>query len=74
MIPNSNTFYGAIGLHNYSYVGLGDVLYLEDLSWLKSQGIREANMGGGESGLTAFKEKFHPKYSYKTHIFSIMRK
>lgn len=73
MIPNSNIFYGALGIHNYSLPGLGDVLYLEDLDWLKNHGYEEANMGGGESELTNFKNKFRPKSFYKTHIFSVVK-
>lgn len=73
IIPNSNTFYGALGIHDYSISGLGDVLYLEDLDWLKNHGYKEANMGGGESALTDFKNKFRPKSFYKTHIFSVVK-
>ena len=74
VIPNSKRFYGAVGIHDYSLPGLGDVLYLEDLSWLKAKGYKEANMGGGERALTEFKAKFHPKSYYKTHIFSVVKK
>ncbi len=73
LIPNSNRFYGALGIHDYSLPGLGDVLYLEDLSWLKNKGYKEADMGGGEKALTDFKTKFHPKSFYKTHIFSVVK-
>ncbi len=74
MIPNSNRFYGALGIHDYSVPGLGDILYLEDLMWLKVHGYKEANMGGGEAALTNFKNKFQPESSYKTRIFSIVKK
>ena len=73
LIPNSNRFYGAMGIHDYSLPGLGDVLYLEDLAWLKARGYKEADMGGGEKALTEFKAKFHPKSYYKTHIFSVVK-
>lgn len=73
LIPNSNQFYGALGIHNYSLLGLGDALYLEDLTWLKTHGYKEANMGGGENALTDFKNKFHPKSSYETHVFSVIK-
>lgn len=73
LIPNSSRFYGAVGIHNYSLPDLGDILYLEDLVWLKMHGYVEADMGGGEDALTDFKNKFQPKSFYKTHIFSVVR-
>lgn len=74
LIPNSNRFYGALGMHDYSLPDLGDVLYLEDLTWLKTHGYTEADMGGGEDALTDFKNKFQPKSLYKTHIFSVVKR
>jgi hypothetical protein len=74
LIPNNNRFYGAIGIHDYSLPDLGDVLYLEDLAWLKAHGCTEADMGGGEEALTNFKNKFQPKLFYKTHIFSVVKR
>jgi hypothetical protein len=74
LIPNSNRFYGALGIHNYSLPDLGDVLYLEDLLWLKEHGYKEADMGGGEGALTSFKSKFYPESFYKTNIFSVVKK
>ena len=74
LIPNSNRFYGALGIHDYSLTDLGDVLYLEDLVWLKMHGYIEADMGGGEDALTYFKSKFLPKSFYKTHIFSVVKR
>ena len=74
MIPNSNRFYGAVGIHDYSVPNLGAMLYLEDLEFLKSAGYREADMGGGEKALTAFKNEFLPESFYKTHIFSVAKK
>lgn len=73
LIPNSNRYYGSIGIHNYSFSNLGDMIYLEDLSWLKDRGYKEADMGGGEKELTAFKNKFLPKEFYKTHVFSVVK-
>lgn len=72
-IPNINRYYGALGIHNYSLDGLGDALYLEDLIYLKQKGYKEADMGGGESALTNFKNKFRPKSFYKTYIFSVVK-
>lgn len=74
LIPNSNRFYGSMGIHNYSLPDLGDIIYLEDLTWLKAHGYTEADMGGGEEALTNFKIKFQPKSFYKTHIFSVVKK
>lgn len=74
LIPNSSIFYGALGIHDYSLPGLGDILYLEDLMWLKSQGYAGADMGGGENALTNFKNKFYPKSLYKTHVFSVVKR
>ena len=73
LIPNSNRFYGVLGIHDYSLSGLGDVLYIEDLIWLKKHGYKEVDMGGGEKALTDFKNKFHPQSFYKTHIFSVVK-
>ena len=73
LIPNSNRYYGSVGIHNYAFDGLGDTLYIEDLIYLKKQGYKEADMGGGEKGLNAFKAKSHPQLFYKTHIFSVIK-
>lgn len=73
LIPNSRRYYGALGIHNYSLPDLGDILYLEDLIWLKAHGYTEADMGGGEGALTDFKKKFQPQSFYKTHIFSVVK-
>ena len=73
MIPNSNRFYGSLGIHDYSISGLGDILYLEDLTWLKTKGYKEADMGGGETALTNFKNKFRPESFYRTYIFSVVK-
>jgi len=73
IVPNSNRYYGAVGIHNYAFSGLGDALYLEDLIYLKKQGYTEADMGGGEDELTAFKAKSHPQSYYKTHIFIVIK-
>jgi len=74
MIPNSNTFYGAIMLHNYSISGLGEALCLENLLFLKSHGYNQVNTGGGDKESVKFKNRFHPQYSYKTYYFYIVRK
>jgi hypothetical protein len=73
MIPNSDRFYGAVGLHDYSVDDLGAALYLEDLIWLKNRGYHEADMGGSEKSLLAFKNKFLPGSFYKNDVFSIVK-
>lgn len=73
MIPNSERFYGAVGIHDYSVDDLGAMLYLEDLIHLKDRGYREVDMGGGEKSLTAFKNKFCPQSFYKTVVFSVSK-
>lgn len=74
MIPNSERFYGAIGLHDYSWPELGDMLYLEDLEYLKSHGYGEVDMAGSWHGLLDFKKKFLPESYYKTHVFCVAKK
>ena len=73
MTPNSDCFYGALGIHDYSLPDLGDMLYLEDLEWLKAKKYTKADMGGGEKALTQFKSKFQPVSFHETHIFSVVR-
>ena len=73
-IPNrAGSYYSAFGIHNYRYDYLGDASYFDDLSFLKSQGIRFADFGGGWNGLIRFKMKFKPSIYYKTLAFSIKR-
>jgi hypothetical protein len=73
MIPNSDRFYGAVGIHNYSCDDLGTMLYLEDLVWLKEHGYNETDMGGTETSALPFKKKFGPSSYYKSAIFSIVK-
>jgi hypothetical protein len=74
MVPNSDRFYGAVGIHDYSLDGLGTMLYLEDLFWLKDHGYGEVDMAGSEKPLLAFKNKFcTPSSFYETSHFSIVR-
>ena len=74
MIPNSDRFYGAIGIHDYSIDDLGTMLYLEDMVWLKKRGYREVDMGGSETSALPFKKKFCPQSFYKSAIFSVVKK
>ena len=73
-IPNSNRYYAAIGMQDYAVPDFGELLYLEDLRWMKAQGYEEADMGGGEESLTKFKNKFGPSKWYETKIFTIVKK
>lgn len=74
-IPNQRgSYYSAVGLHNYSCDYLGEAANVDDLSFLKNQGYKWANFGGGEEELTGFKMKFHPCRTYDTHVFSIKRR
>ena len=74
-IPNSKTFYAAIGIHDYSLPDLGLMLYLEDLEWIKKAGYLEADMGGVDEGSPLnFKNQFLPDHWYKSYVFTIVRK
>ena len=73
MIPNTDRFYGAVGIHDFSLDSLGAMLYLEDMIFLKGRGYSEADMGGSEKSLLAFKNKFCPQSFYKTAIFSVVK-
>jgi hypothetical protein len=73
-IPNSDFYYGSVGIHDYSQRDLGLLLYLEDLVWLKERGYLTVDMGGGEGALTIFKNQFLPERWYKTFVFSIVRR
>lgn len=73
-VPNNDRYYGSVGVHDYSVDDLGDMFYLEDLVWLKKAGYREADMGGSEKPLLAFKKKFCPTRYYKTFTFSVVKR
>lgn len=74
-MPNSEIFYAAVGIHDYSIQDLGLMLYLEDLEWIKATGYKVADMGGVEEGNPLnFKNQFLPESWYKTYVFSIIKK
>ena len=73
-VPNSDRYYGSVGIHNFSVDGLGAMLYLEDLVWLKAHGYSEVDMGGSEKSLLAFKNKFCPQLYEEMVVFSIVKK
>ena len=70
-IPNTNSFYSSIMLHNYKINGLGEVMYLESLNELKNMKFDSVDLGGSDKDLLLFKQKFQPSYKYKTLEFSI---
>lgn len=72
-IPNSNSFYLSIILHNYKIKGIGEAMYIESLNHLKRENYDFVNLGGSEKHLLSFKEKFKPKSQYTTYDFSIKK-
>lgn len=73
-IPNRQRYYGSVGIHDFSTDGLGAMLYLEDLAYLKGRGYGEVDMGGSEKSLLAFKNKFCPQSYESMVVFSVVRK
>ncbi len=73
-IPNSDSFYCAIGIFNYKYKDIGDFINLDDLMHLKKMGYKYVDLGGSDRAILDFKKKFKPERIYKTHIFSVSRK
>jgi hypothetical protein len=73
-IPNSNNYYSAIGIVDYSYPGLGEVVNIDDLNRLKRKGYDYVDFGGSDKILLNFKRKFKPEKIYKTYAFSIVRR
>jgi len=74
MIPNSDRFYGGVGIHDYTLNDLGTMLFLEDLMWLKNRGYGEVDMGGSEKKTLLFKSKFGAQSFYKSAVFSIVKR
>jgi len=72
-IPNTEKYYAAIGLHDYSFRDLGDMLNLEDLAFLKQAGYTHADFAGGEEALTRYKLKFGEAETYSSFVFSVGR-
>lgn len=73
-VPNSENFYYAIGIFNYSYKDVGDFVNLDDLLYIKKIGYRYVDLGGSDKATIIFKRKFNPIKIYKTYTFSILRK
>ncbi|MEK7150947.1 MAG: GNAT family N-acetyltransferase [Patescibacteria group bacterium] len=70
-VPNGGQYYKAFGLHDYSDRALGDVMMVEELSWLKRAGYKKADFGAGNKTLTDFKKRFHPNSYYKVYEFIV---
>ena len=73
-IPNSNDIYSSVGILNYSYDGIGEVAYVDELNFLKRNGYNEANFGGSDDAMLRFKRKFKPSRIYRTDVFAIINK
>jgi|TARA_B100001964_G_scaffold162994_1_gene178963 hypothetical protein len=73
-IPNTNNYYSAIGMLDYSCPGLGEIANIDDLNRLKRKGFDYVDFGGSDKILLYFKKKFRPEKIYKTYTFSIVRK
>jgi len=72
-IPNSNNFYSAIGIMDYSYPGISEITSISDLNRSKKAGFDYVDFGGSDKELLNFKMKFKPEKIYKTFAFSIVR-
>lgn len=72
-IPNSTSYYSAIGILDYSCKGLGEIANIDDLNRLKKQGYDHVDFGGSDSILLQFKKKFRPHHIYFTTIFSLVK-
>ena len=70
-IPNSNSFYWGIGIHNYQHSNIGDFINLNDLLVAKENGYEYADLGGSGKHLLYHKMKFRAESAYKTYCFSI---
>jgi len=67
-------YYSSIGVYTRDIDRTGEISNMDDLMQLKQKNYKLVDFGGGEKSLTAFKSKFRPTNSYKTHMFSIVRK
>jgi len=74
IVNSKKKYYSAIGIYNYKYPGIGEYANLDDLINLKKKKYEYVDFGGSDKILYRFKKKFGPHQSYKTYIFSIVRK
>lgn len=73
-IPNSHSYYSAVGVYDYSYDYLGEYANWSDLVMLKKAGYDKVDFGGSPKPLLQFKKKFKPSNIYTTYIFTISKK
>src|SRR5439155_198254 len=73
-IGNTESYYAAIGLHDYAFKDTGDIMYIEDLTFLKQAGYKTADFGGSWKKSIDYKLKFGKADLYKSYIFSVGRR
>lgn len=75
-IPNSDaSYYNGVAIQDYSVRDLGLFMYIQNLTWAQKAGYKTMDLGGVEvGGPLDFKNRFLPESSYKTEIFSIIRR
>lgn len=73
-IPNSKNYYSAIGIYDYEFSDIGEFSNIDDLIQLKRMGYEWVDFGGSDKKLLEFKKKFGFFETYKTYVFSIVRK
>lgn len=72
-VPNSDQYYSAFGVLDYSFDRLGEIANLDDLTHLKDKGYKTVNFGGSDDELLDFKKKFKPDSIYNTYTYSIKK-
>lgn len=72
--PDKKTYYSAIGIYDYLLPNLGEFANIDDLRNLKQQGYALVDFGGSDQKLLDFKKKFKFHMTYKTQLFSIVRR
>lgn len=72
-IPNSRGLYHSVALHTYAHWGLGEILMLKSLEYMKQSAYDFVNLGGSDENLLAFKQKFGNTTTYTTEYFSVIR-
>ncbi|MEK7576927.1 MAG: hypothetical protein AAB482_04530 [Patescibacteria group bacterium] len=70
-MPQNGRYYKALSLHDYSNRALGDVMMIEELTWLKRMKYQTADFGAGSKKITDFKNRFNPSFSYTSYEFII---
>ncbi|MEM4710692.1 MAG: phosphatidylglycerol lysyltransferase domain-containing protein [Candidatus Woesearchaeota archaeon] len=70
-IPNSDTLYYNISLHDYSIPELGDFLTIMFFNELKAKGYDLLNFGSSDDRLLRYKNKFKPISVYDSSLFYV---